>query len=770
MKKSELLGKINALSRNSIGAEGAEITAERSEALDRYHGRPYGDEKDGRSKVVSHALAETVDWLMCSLMKVFLQSGNIVEFLPVGAEDEELAQQESDYVNHVMLEQNDGFMWLYDWIKDALILKNGYCKAYWKETTETTVEKYKGFTPDDITKLFHEYDMEETEYKVLSQDERKEGLMIEGQHIDLTVFDLEIRVTRNEAREHIEAIPAEEILVSRRARGKLNDCDYIEHITRKSRSELIEMGMDKKFVNSLAYNSGEYTDNDQESFARDSVFDENEYRHESIDESMDQVEVREVYCMVDFDGDGVAERRRVTIAGHQIPDGDEWNQEIDYYSIYYCTPNRMPHRHIGISVNDDIEDLAKIDTALWRGTLDNTYSQVNQEWLVNERVNLDDFLVSRPRGVKRVADKMPVDGAAMPVPKPNILPHVLPVMDRIDKLKATRTGVNPPVTGVDPDALKEVREKPANDNLDKANQKIEMIARMMADGVKDLARGVHADIMKYQDKSKMVRLRGKWVEINPQEWRHRTDLKVTVGLGNGNREETKDTVRMIAEAQEALFEMGGVEYKHAYTSFTKLTKALGEPNPESYAMNPDEHEQKMQQMQQQAQQNPPQNPLAEAEMVKAKAMGEMKKLDVQSKMQQSQMDHEIKRGQLSNDAANTQLKFQELMLKARALEIEAEKMGGDLSLKEFSEQVKAEAEAFKAQAEERKNDLKQFEVETKGMIEQAKIATNAAVKEAEISAKLKSDLSKQTKSFEIIAPSGEKYVGEVDNRDPKKGK
>jgi len=749
LKKDELLGKINALARNSVGAEGAEITVERAEALDRYHGRPYGDEKDGRSKVVSHALAETIDWIMPSLMKVFLQSGNIVEFLPIGAEDEELAQQESDYVNHVMLEQNDGFMWLYDWIKDSLILKNGYVKAYWKETTETTVEKYKGFTLEEVTKLFQEYDMEETEYDVISQEERTEGIMVQGQRIDLPVIDLEIRVTRTEGREHIEAIPAEEVLVSRRSRGKLNDSDYVEHTVRKSRTELKEMGMDKKFVDSLPYNTGEYTDNDQESFARDSVFDENEYRHESIDDSMDQIELREVYCMVDYDGDGVAERRRVTIVGNQIPDGDEWNQEIDYYSVYYCTPNRMPHRHIGISINDDIEDLAKIETALLRGMLDNTYSQVNQEWLVNERVNLDDFLISRPRGVKRVTDKLPVEGSAIPVPKPNILPHVLPVMEHIDKMKANRTGVQPPLTGVDPNALKEVREKPANDNLDKANQKIEMIARMLAQiGVKDLALGVHADIMKYQDKSKMVRLRNKWVEINPQEWRHRTDLKVTVGLGNGNREETKDTVRTIAEAQSAAAQFGLVGAKQVFNSFVKLTKSLGEPNPESYLMNPDSDEFK--QHQQMMQQNQQKNPLAEAEMVKAEGMAKMKQMDLQQKVQEKQMDHAISRMGLENDAALTQIKAREVELKAT-----------ELGLKGLAEQIKSESADFKTVTEDRKVELKKYEIDVRAATEISRQQVELEKEQAKINADLKKEMARTRKKFEIVAPSGEKYTGSV---------
>jgi len=686
LKNSELLARINSMSKNSIGADSSQISSERAEALDRYNGKPYGDEKEGRSKVVSHALAEAVDWTMPSIMKTFVQ-GDIVEFLPVSAEDEELAQQESDYLNHVMKVENDPFEYFHDAVKDALIMKNGYWKAYFKESEETVVERFNGMNEEEITVLFAQYEEDECEHKVVSQEERMESIMVMGEMQDMTVFDLVIRVVRKVSGMKIDAIPPEEVRVSRRARGKLNDCDYVEHETKIMRSELIKMGMSKKFVEELPSEGGNEI-NDQESFARDTVSDENEYTTESMDKTTDQIEYREVYCMVDFDGDGIAERRRIIIAGGKIPKGEEWNQEIDRYGIYHCTPKRMPHRHTGISLNDDIEDLAKIDTVLLRGTLDNTYSQVNQEWLVNERVNLDDFLVSRPNGIKRISDKNPIGDCAIPVPKANILPHVMPVIQHIEKMKAVRTGIQPAITGADPDALKEVREKPANDNMDKANQQIEMTIRMIAQGFKELALGIHADLIKHQDKAKVVRLRNKWVNVNPSEWRNRTDLAITVGLGNGNREETKSTISMISIAQEKLLALGGVDYKHAYAGFSKLAEALGESNPAAYALSPDEHQAKQQQMQQaQSQQPPPVDPIIELEKMKQQGLQQIAQSKIQADMQ------------------ITQMKLQaEQQLEGAKLQLAMQK---DQSIKQAEEQKKLMGQV---QAEKARNILAEREV------------------------------------------------------------
>lgn len=740
MKKDELLARINSLSRNAIGGDESELSNDRAEAMDRYHGRPYGDEKEGRSKVVSKDLSETVDWIMPSVMKVFLQSGDVVEFLPVGPEDEDLAKQETDYVNYVMLEQNDGFLYLHDWFKDALLLKNGYVKAYWEERQESTVERYKGLSMDEAASLFQGYEADGAEVEVVSQEERTEEVLSQGMPVPLPVVDLVIRVNRKIGRECIEAIPAEEVRVARGARGKLNDCDYVEHRTRKSRTKLIEMGMDKKFVDGLGAGDSESGDEETSRSPDDSDYYET---RDSIDHSMDEIEYREIYCMVDYDDDGKAERRKVVIVANEIPDGDEWNMEIDHCPIYYCTPKRMPHRHVGESLYDELKDLIQIKTVLNRAMLDNTYGQVNQEWLVNERVNLDDFLISRPMGIKRVADKLPVGDCAVPVPKPNILGHVLPVLEHFDRIKANRTGVNPPVTGVDPNVLKEVREKVASDNLDKANAKIEMICRMLAEiGVKDLAKGVHADLMKYQDKKTMFRLRNEWVTVNPQEWRNRTDLSVKVGLGNGNREELKETVRMIAEAQGALAPFNLVGPKQAYNSFVKLTKALGEVNPESYAINPEseEYKQMMQQMSQQQQSNP----LAEVEQIKQQSQQQIAQMKEQSRQQ-------IEQSKAKQDIQMELLKMKMEQQKEMA--------------KNHMEMEKAKYEWM--MAEQDKKWQRAFDI-TKLEIQALSSGHPIDIGNRGIGAGLRSEASgeevipkRRVKRMQIVAPSGEVYEGKT---------
>ena len=645
MNKTDLLGAINALSRDSLGGNDTDLASDRADSMDHYFGRPYGTEQDGRSKIVSRDLAETVDWIMPSLMRTFFQSGLPVEFDPVGAEDEDLAEQESDYTNYIITKKNNGFMVFHDWFKDALLLKNGYVKTYVEEKEVSIVESYENLLEDQLTMMFMELDQADVDYEVINQEETE----IPGPEGIIVTYNIKIRITEKKNEVIIDCVPPEELRVSKRCKGDLNKADFIEHFSEKTRTDLIEMGMKRKFVDGLPASTQTHEDTDQQTRARSTINDDYD-QFEVADSSMELVEFREIYIFVDYDDDGKAERRKVIVVGNQIPDGDEWNEEIDMQPFSYITPKRMPHRHVGEPLDDDLKDLQEIKTVLQRGMLDNIYGLTNVEWLVNQRVNLDDFLQSKPLGVKRVGDKNPVSGAAEPVIKPNILDKVLPCIDYVDKTLVSRTGVKPSITALDPNSLQEVREKPFMDAMSNANAKIEMIARLFAEiGVKDLALKVHANIIKYIDKADIVKLRGEYVTVNPREWKTRTDLTVNVGLGVGSREEVKGNAMALSGLQDKFKQSGLVEAKHEYNVFSKFCKSIGELNPSKYMTDPNspEFQQKMQN------QKPPVNPLVEVEEVKGKYIAQISQMKEQMKAQSAQhkqeLEHQQKVGKIQSD-------------------------------------------------------------------------------------------------------------------------
>lgn len=628
---TQLVAIIQAHRRNSLGYEDGDLSNERATAMDHYHGRPYGDEVDGRSQVVSKDLAETIDWMMPDLLNVFVKSGNIVEFTPVGPEDEELAQQESDYTNRVIMRDNNGFLHLHDVFKDALLLKNGYWKHYCDERETVKEEEYEGLSEDQLVKILGDLEAEGAEVEIKGQEVR----MVDMMGAQVPVYDIKISIKREDKRVVVEAVPAEEVRVSKRCRGSLQDSPFTEHVTTKYRSDLIEMGMDEEFVANLpAHNEDE---NDSETRARDSSTDESdEMVGLSYDRSMDEIEYCEAYLRVDYDGDGIAELRKVVTVANRIPPGDEWNEVIESVPMTGCVPKRVPHRHVGESLDDDLADLQRIKTVLQRQMLDNIYLTNNPEKLVNTRVHMPDMLLSLPGGIKRVLDDMPVDGAVRYIDTPPILAQILPAIDYVDRVKANRSGVNEASTGLDPDVLRQSTEGAYMEAVRQGSRKVEMIARMLAEtGVKELVQQVHSLLIRHGDRPKVVKMRGEYVEVNPAEWRERNDLVVKVGIGTGTEDDKLRKLTILSQAQDKVAQLGLVGPRQAYNIFSDMSKSMGYDNPAKYVMDPDGEE--YQQFMAMQAQNQGSNPLAEAEQIKGEYKMQADMMAYQYKSQIAQM-------------------------------------------------------------------------------------------------------------------------------------
>lgn len=700
----DLKSIIDAHAEDALGIENGELTAERAYAMDRYHGRPYGNEQEGRSQVVSKDLSEAVDWAMPAIMSIFTQGQTVCEFDPVGQEDEQQAEIETDYVNQVIMKDNQGWIVLHDAIKDALLLKNGYCKHFWHETKKIEEPAYKGLTLPEVQKLLGDLAQDGCQVEIKEQDEG----VIETPQGPVPVFDLKLKIVRKKGRVKIEAAPCEEIRVSRACRGSLQESPYVEHRTIKTRSELVEMGMPADFVDGLA----SYTQQtNNESFSRDSVSDESMRNgNPSADRSMDEIEYREVYVRVDWDGDGVAELRKVIIAGGEIPPGDEWNEPVPEVAITAFVAKRVPHRHVGESIFDDLGDLQEIKTTLLRQLLDNVYLINNSEKIVNERVNLTDLMESTPGGIKRVEGLEPVAGAVMPLVVPNVAGDILPVVDYIDGIKEARTGITKASAGLDPDTLSNVTKGAFLENMSRASQKIEMITRLLCEtGVRELCLRVHSLLCRYQDKQRIVRMKGKYIPINPQEWRERTDLTVNVGLGTGNEEDRQRKLMLVAQLQrDMLAPLGLIEAKQAFSLFTDVAKTLGFDIPDKYSMSPDspEFQQKMAQ--------PQPDPAIQLEQVKQQGQAQLAQIKAQTDIQIAQADAQV---QQQTDIIRQKAEAEQLQMKAQQ----------DAQLAAFE----AELDAKKARAQLEFEQWKtQFEASTRIQIEHIKrgemIAPDAA--------------------------------------------
>lgn len=544
MNEETLKGILDNEIDNAIGYLETETTESRRKAIQYYNGEEYGNEVDGRSRIVTREVAEAVDGAMPALMRVFTSSDETVVFEPNGPGDEEKAKQATEYCNWVFMRDNPGISILHTWIKDALLSKVGTVKVYWQDETEVNTESYQNLLSDELALLLQDESME-----VVSQQERPIAKSIDpmtGQEIDVMAYDVKVRKTDKKGRVKIENVPPEEFIVSKKT-IELTDTPFCAHRRLVTRSELVAMGFDKDEIDQLpTYEDLTYT---PERVARYSNGEQPD--DPSLDMSMQEVECFEAFIRVDYDGDGIAELRRVFYAGQNILE----NEEIDYLPFCSICPIPLPHKFFGQSLADRTMDLQIIKSTLTRQILDNMYLTNNARVVaVDGQVNLDDLLTVTPGGVVRVKNP----AAVQQLPVQAVAGQSFPMLEYMDNIQAKRTGINDASQGLDPNILQNTTAAAIAAMQNAAGSKMELIARIFAEtGIKDLFRNILHLLCKYQDKSRVIRLRGKYVAVDPREWDTEYDITVNVGLGTGNRQEQMAMLGMVLQKQEQIIQQYG---------------------------------------------------------------------------------------------------------------------------------------------------------------------------------------------------------------------
>jgi hypothetical protein len=178
MDLTDLKAMLSAEKANSLAAmSAAQLMEERARAMEYYLGDMSQDmpAQDGRSRAVSTDVSDVIEGMLPHLMDIFAGSDEVVRFEPVGPEDEDDAQQETDYVNHVFMQQNPGFMVLYSFIKDGLLSKTGLVKVWWDEDEREERETYYDLTEDQYALLVQAIDMSDGAMKIVAHSQEGEA-------------------------------------------------------------------------------------------------------------------------------------------------------------------------------------------------------------------------------------------------------------------------------------------------------------------------------------------------------------------------------------------------------------------------------------------------------------------------------------------------------------------------------------------------------------------------------------------------------------------
>ena len=632
---------------NSLGFLGGTLSAQREKALDYYQGDSLGNEIEGRSQVVSTDVADTVESLLPNLLRVFTASEKVVVCEPVRGEDAPLAEQATAYLNHIFYKENDGFQLLYNFFKDALLEKNGILKTYYDKTETVEFETYENLTDEEYEVIKNDPNVETTEHSEREDVAAVESLeLFEEQVLETQGLDLDLPVpmlhncklkrVNKKGRIKVESVPPEEFLIDKNA-VKLEEANFVSHRVYLTRSELVSMGFDKDEVYNLP--SSDSSILNTERMARFQNIDDFPM-NSSADPSTQKITIYENYVRYDYDGDGIAELRKITSVGESSEFILE-NVSCDNIPFVSVTPVPMPHRFYGRSISELVEDVQLMKSTVMRQLLDNMYlTNNNRVAIMDGMVNMDDLLTTRPGGVVRT--KQPPNQVMQPIVNQPISQQAFPLLEYLDTVREVRTGVTKYNQGLDSESLNKTATG-INTIMNQTQMRSELIARIFAEtGVKDLFRKMFELSVKYQDKEKIIAINGQYIPVVPTEWKNRFNISISVGLGTGSKEQQIVMLNNILDKQLQAYQLQGnreypmVGLKNIYNTLSKIIEEAGLKTVDSYFINPDLGKTMMT-----PPPPPPISPIEKIEMTRIDAENKRKIADLEldyKQLQQKQQD------------------------------------------------------------------------------------------------------------------------------------
>lgn len=663
MNDIELVSILSQHESTAIGYHGADndITEAQKTALEYYNGQMDDvPAVEGCSSVTDATVALVVDNALASVLRPFVSSDETVRFAPRGPEDVETADQATEYVNYIFNCDNPGFLILHNWFKDAFLSKVGVIKVWWEDQPRLEAQEIP--LGDEMTAAYVR--------SMPNYMGEEDGVAIVGE----VVADGKVKVAN---------IPPEEFRISAGARS-VAEADYVAHCpTTTTRSDLLEMGFDPELVEMLPAwgSSGE------ENTLADARYDDEDYI-DSVGSVIahkptDRIALRDEYVRLDYNDDGVAELRRVMRVGNVVL----LNEEVDDNPFADLCPIPMPHKVFGHSLADRSIQEQRIATVLWRQSLDNLYKSNNPRPIVGEGAERSDgstgesLMDTAPGAAVMVRDRSQFGFDAVPF----TADKTFPMLGMVERKSEENTGISRSGQGLDVNALQKSGQMTATEMAmiaDGKNGRSEMMARIFAEtGVSRMFKLILGLVSKHQPKERIIRLRNRWVPIDPRGWPE-MDVSISVGLGIG------DKGQQIAQAQtvlETMRELAGTPFAHllddekVYNAVKRLFTAAGIKNTDEYLNDPSEGEPQ------------PEQPSPEAMKAQAEMQMQQAKLQGEQQMAAMRLEQQREEALLKQQLAREEAEFE--------ANLAIEKMDREFALAERKMQMEASLRKAKFDAD-----------------------------------------------------------------------
>ena len=652
----------------------AEIAPDRIRAQKYFDGQVDLASEDGRSGVVATKCRDTIRAVKPSLMRVFLQSGRPVEFIPRKPQAVQEAEQKTNYAAYVF-ERNNGFQILSDAIDDALKKKVGIWKVYVDEPATIEIDEYSDLTDDQVQLI-----RMDPEIEILEEEITQEAIIDEmGMSIMPAMYELKVAKETRSKEIRIDAVAPEDFFVDRNASG-IQDAYVCGHSAEMRVGDVVAMGFDFEEVYDMAGTTDGSVDEEEE--LQRKGWDASDTDEDANDPSMRKITLTEAYMKMDIEGTGIPRLYKFLCGGGSY-------EMLDYelcdempFAVFEVDPEA--HAFFGRSLVEIIMDDQDAATALLRGLLDNMSLINNPRMVVNSKlVNMDDVLNNEIGAVIRTSDV----SALREITIGGMATGLLPAITYYDEAIRAKTGVSGAGMGLDANLLQSQTAQGVNAAVQAANQVSELIARHLAEGGFKQAFKIIVRLAKQHiSGQEMMRVNGEFVPVDPRSWSADADMTVNVGIGTNKHEEKAMVLRETLQTQMGIWQAYGPQ--NNIVSMTNIRNTLadilrhgGLNNSERYYQPMNQQMEQMLMMQaaqaaqgqQQAQPTDPNMAFMQVEQMKSQTRAQADMQRTQMDFVKAQMQDDRERDKMTQDLAieaakifaNTGVRLNEQQIRAQ---------------------------------------------------------------------------------------------------------
>lgn len=581
---TELVNLIESGIANSVGdfLNSSELTRERLKATYEYAGLPLNHlAPQGVSEIVDTSTTEQVEAYTAILTDLLISNGKIARFVPYNGTPTAFrtSKAASDIVNYTIFKKNNGWEILERWMKSALLWKNGIIRWDFVEDFDYIYEEFDTITQEKLDEMLSEDGVDVVGDLVSSFNEAG----------GVSYTDVRLRTKIDKSGVKLELVPPESFRITRDATN-FDDAAFVGVEVMMTRSEIRKQWPEiaAKITNwdELA-NTQWNTDYTEEEAARKHVTGQ-EYWQGSNEKELLPLEanralsVTECWINVDRDGDGIAELKRVIIAGTHIL----FEEDVDSVNLAMICPFDIPHEFYGLSVADMTRSSMLASTAILRGFVENTYLTNYAPKLADP--NVVDFSALQNMKPKQI---IPTNGnpqtAVHEMPPATISSGTVPLLDYLQGHKEQATGMSKAAQGLQEELFVSGNSEIKLQQVMSASQKrIQHIARRFSEtGFKRLIKGVYKEIKANMKKIQYSTPEGLYEDFDMSTLPNNMEVEIHLDIGENSNQTQVNKLQVLGQQiLPALKEMGAdmvVKPEAAALIGTRIIDNLG-LNPADY--------------------------------------------------------------------------------------------------------------------------------------------------------------------------------------------